>query len=124
MPITLQPGDLDVTLDIAERQILVEYEGDQIPYRHRILALRIEGSIWAVIAPTLDVHEEDFGGANVVPLLRHSHSPRGGRPFFAFAPLGAEQMVCDIGGLLDSCFKSKHANYVQTTILTQKTNYV
>ncbi len=55
--------------------------------------MRIAGSRWAVITPTLDIHKEDFGGANVVPLLRHSQFPRGGRPFFAFAPLGDERLV-------------------------------
>ena len=73
----MQPGGAEVTLDILERQILVENVGDPLSYYHRILAVYVSGSRWAVISPTLELHVEDFGGVNIVRLLRHSEFHKG-----------------------------------------------
>ena len=76
-----------LTLDIPERQIMVNYPNDNFLWHHRILILRLDGSRWLVITPTRDCHEEDFAGVLILPLGRASQFPAEERPYFCFSPL-------------------------------------
>ena len=88
MPLALRdapaPNRGILTLDIAERQILVYYEVDPMQYHHRILVCRVEAAKWLVITPTLDVHTEDYTDMMIVPLPRGGAFPLEGGPFFVF----------------------------------------
>ena len=76
-----------LTLDIAERQLMVGYRADQFIFHQRICWIRIDGGRWIVTSPTLDTYEEDFTGQEVLPLARAGGFPLAERPFFCFAAL-------------------------------------
>jgi hypothetical protein len=75
----------EYSLDIPERQVLIYYDGDAIPWHHRILMERIEGGRWIVVTPTFDIQIADLAVADDVrPLERNALIPAGCRPLFAF----------------------------------------
>lgn len=52
----------DVTLDIGEVQILVNYPADpQFVWHHRVLLHRIEGATWLCLTPDHDIVRHDLG---------------------------------------------------------------
>ena len=54
--------DPDVTLDIKEVQVLVNYPGDAdgFNWHHRVLLCRIEGSTWLTLTPDLEIQRHDL----------------------------------------------------------------
>ena len=54
--------DPDVTLDIKEVQVLVNYPGDAdgFNWHHRVLLRRIEGSTWLTLTPDLEIQRHDL----------------------------------------------------------------
>ena len=53
---------VDVTLDIGEIQILVNYPADpQFVWHYRVLLHRIEGATWLCLIPEHDIVRHDLG---------------------------------------------------------------
>ena len=67
----------DLTLDIPEVQVLVNYPLDPggFYWHHRILLHRIEGSSWLTLTPDLDVQRHDLGAVQHRVLDRKSPFP-------------------------------------------------
>ena len=78
-------ADMERALDIPERQVLLYFSGDPVPWHHRILMERISGSKWIVATPTLDIEIVDLAEAeDVRPLERFGEMPALCRPLFSF----------------------------------------
>ena len=78
----------EFSLDIPERQVLILFIGDAIPWHHRILMVRISGSRWIVITPTFDIEVTDLAEVDDVrPVERNSAMPEACRPVFSFEPI-------------------------------------
>ena len=58
---------MDLTLDVAEVQVVVNYPGDPggFNWHHRLLLCRVEGARWLTLTPDLEIQQEDLG------VLRH-----------------------------------------------------
>ena len=82
-----------LTLDIPEKQVLVYYDGDAVPYHHRILLIQVEGGNWIWATPDLDVQIADV--AELIPkaLNRDSPFPDGFLPRYVFDPVSEEVMA-------------------------------
>ena len=75
------------TLDIPERQVLLNFDEDHYEWHARILLLALGAARWICCTPTFDIEIEDFADETVHPLSRNSSFPMGGfRPIFAFRP--------------------------------------
>ena len=78
----------EVSLDIPERQVLLYFAGDAVPWHHRILMERVSGSRWIVVTPTFDLEVVYLAEAeDVRPIERNSYMPEACRPVFAFEPV-------------------------------------
>ena len=89
----------DVTLDIAEVQILINYplDGDGLFWHHRILLCRIENARWMTLTPDHEIQQHDLGVERHVVLERMGQFP---------AHLAAEVYAHDpIGKAALSAFK-------------------
>ena len=84
-----------LTLNIAERQVLMRMDGEQQRYWHHLLLHRVEGSQWITCDPSGEVTAEDLAGEEVIPLLRHAEFPAGGRPILAL-PLLDDVMLAAV----------------------------
>ena len=73
-----------MSLDVEERQILVRYEGDAIPWRHRVLLVQIDGAKWIWGTPDLEVQSSDLAGLTIRALARASPFPNDCAPVYAF----------------------------------------
>lgn len=80
-------------LDIGERQVLVLFAGDRVPWHHRLLMERISGSRWLVVTPTLELEISNLDQVDdLVPLERGAVMPSRCRPLFA-DPLSGEELA-------------------------------
>ena len=75
------------TLDVPERQVLIKMDDEPQRYWQHLLLHRVQGSEWITCDPAGDVVVENLGGEEVVPLMRLSEFPQGGRPILAFPTL-------------------------------------
>lgn len=83
----------DYALDIAERQVLVLFAADALPWHHRILVERLDRGRWIGITPTHDIEVVDLGEReDVRPLERASPLPESCRPVFSFEGMDASEM--------------------------------
>ena len=64
------------SLDIPERQILVYYEDDDIPYHVRVLIAQVSGSRWIWCSPDLDCECVDLADFYITPLVRNQSFAR------------------------------------------------
>ena len=82
------------SLDIAERQVLANYEEDLArPWHMRVLLCRLEKSTWIVLTPTGDVYAEDLADADDFRMIgRDVPIPNDCRPVFAFDPVSEDDM--------------------------------
>ena len=74
-----------VSLDIEDTQVLVHYESDRVPYHHRILVRRLEGSRWIWITPDYDVQVVDVSSVDLYSMGRAERFPDDCRPAYSFA---------------------------------------
>ena len=44
-----------MSLDVPERQVLIYFVNDNIPYHHRVLIAQIENSRWVVLTPDFEL---------------------------------------------------------------------
>ena len=65
------------SLDIPERQILLRFPEDPVPWYHRILMLPLSGASWVVATPDLVLQIEDLAGQRVRALARNVDFPTG-----------------------------------------------
>lgn len=73
------------TLDIPERQILVYFENNRVPWHARILLVRVSGSRWIWATPTFEIQREDLSEVeDLRPLGRDEPFPSDCRPLVAF----------------------------------------
>lgn len=96
MPVVVQAGGAHrnhLTLDVEERQILLEYEEDRFPFHHRLLFHAISPGVWVVGTPTLDVYSENLAGESIYPFQRAHVFPEDTRPAFTFGALSADQLA-------------------------------
>ena len=84
----------DLVPDIAEKEVLVFYEGDDVhPWHHRILLRRLEGSSWIVATPTHDAFQEDLGEAEDFRILVSGEAfPRDCQNPFCFQRLDSQAL--------------------------------
>ena len=70
-----------MSLDIDERQVLVYYLDDNVPYHHRVLLAKLEAGRWIWATPDFDVQVADLTDRErvrqLVPVLRNSPFPDG-----------------------------------------------
>ena len=86
-------ADMDRALDVPERQVLLFFSGDPVPWHHRILMEHIQGSRWIVVTPTLDIEVTDLAEAeDVRPLERYGEMPPACRPLFSFEAIQRGEM--------------------------------
>eukprot|EP00971_Amphidinium_carterae_P238869 4741755-Amphidinium_carterae.2 len=52
-----------MSLDVPDRQVLIYYDQNYIPWHHRVLLCRVAGSQWVVCAPDLEVQVEKLEGS-------------------------------------------------------------
>ena len=64
-----------MSLDIPERQLLVYYEDDPIPWHHRVLLIKITGSTYTWGTPDLEVQVQDVSQLFIRPIARNSAYP-------------------------------------------------
>jgi hypothetical protein len=82
-----------ISLDIPESQVLVNFPNDAIPWHHRVLLFRIEGSKWVVLTPDGDIQVIDLKSRDLRALSRNSPIPRGLGGSYVFDPIDAEKLV-------------------------------
>lgn len=81
------------SLDIAERQVLLLFSADAVPWHHRILVERLDSGRWIIVTPTHDIEVADLAEAeDVKPLERASPLPESCRPVFSFEEMDALEM--------------------------------
>lgn len=81
------------SLDVPERQALVYYSGDRVPWHHRLLFERVAGSRWVVASPTMDAQIEDLGESeDLRPLGRDEELPDDCRSVYHFDDLSASDL--------------------------------
>ena len=94
-----------LTLNLPERQVLVEFPRDpNMMWHHRLLLIRVRGSLWIVATPTREVEQVDLSQYRVLPVERHAHFPLDGRPYFCFGQLSdleVDQLRSRAGSLAD-----------------------
>jgi hypothetical protein len=92
--------DVERALDIPERQVLIYYELDPVPWHHRILMERVSGARWIVVTPTFAIEVTDLSEAEDVRTLeRYGEMPAECRPLFSFEPID----MADLDGLRWRC---------------------
>ena len=64
-------------LDIPERQILVFFPNDAIPYHHRVLIRQVSGSAWVASSPDFELESLDLSEYSVRALGRDAPWPVG-----------------------------------------------
>ena len=86
-----------LTLDIAERQILLYVEEDQNPWQHRVLIRRLgaSGARWIVITPDHGVEAVDLSTETVRALQRNTVLPEDcvDEGCYAFDPISEADML-------------------------------
>ena len=80
------------SLDIEERQILLYFEDDEIPWHHRVLTLQIEGPKWICATPDLEVQSVNLINKDIRALARNAEIPVDCRPVYMFGPIDDADM--------------------------------
>ncbi len=65
----------ELSFDIDEPQVLVQYPDDAIEWHHRVLPQRFRGAVWLVLTPDLNVEVKDLSQSNLFPLVRGGAVP-------------------------------------------------
>ena len=50
----------ELSLDISERQVLIYYAGDALPWHSRLLLYHLADGKWVVVTPTGDIQIQDL----------------------------------------------------------------
>jgi len=81
-------------LDIAERQIAIDYyEDEQFSWHHRILLISAGNGRWILATPDHEVQYQDLSDKRVVPLARGARFPvRVRGDIYAFDPITREEL--------------------------------
>jgi hypothetical protein len=81
-------------LDIAERQIAIDYyEDEQFSWHHRILLISAGNGRWILATPDHEVQYQDLSDKRVVPLPRGARFPvRVRGDIYAFDPITREEL--------------------------------
>lgn len=66
-----------MSLDIIEKQVLIYFLDDPVPYHHRILLHQVQGAQWIVATPDLDIELEDISQYHIRALARGAPFPPG-----------------------------------------------
>ena len=80
------------SVDIEERQILLFFENDDIPWHHRVLTLQIEGPKWICATPDLEVQSVNLINKDIRALARNAEIPVDCRPVYMFDPIDDADM--------------------------------
>ena len=80
------------SLDIEERQILLYFENDAIPWHHRVPTLQIEGPKWICATPDLEVQSVNLLNKDIRALARNAEIPVDCRPVYMFDPIDDADM--------------------------------
>eukprot|EP00971_Amphidinium_carterae_P341210 6479897-Amphidinium_carterae.1 len=81
-----------MSLDIPDRQVLIYYDQDRIPWHHRVLLCRVAGSQWVVCTPDREVQVENLGDHTSRTLRRGAPFPQDCTPVYSFEPITDEEM--------------------------------
>ena len=84
-----------VTVDAAEKQVLIGMEDEAETMWHHLLLQRLDGARWITCDPHMEVVVEDLTGERVVPLARNAAFPLQGRPFLAL-PVLTDAMLANV----------------------------
>lgn len=81
------------SLDVTERQILIVFSPDRIPWHHWLLLERSSQARWGVATPTPDAEVADLDAAeDFRPGGRAHDLPVSRRPVYAFDELSASEL--------------------------------
>ena len=59
-----------MSLDIDERQILLYFAADAVPWHHRVLLVQIRDAVWVVATPDFDIQVLDMSNEIVHALVQ------------------------------------------------------
>ena len=83
-----------MSLDVPERQVLVYFIGDQVPYHHRVLIAQVEGSRWIVLTPDFELEAVDLSTYSLRAVARATPFPTGIGQIYSFdVPIDATDLA-------------------------------
>jgi hypothetical protein len=83
-----------MSLDVPEKQILIYFAADHIPWHHRVLLQQIEAARWVVATPDLEVEVVDLAAQAVRALGRNGAFPAGIGNIYGFDnPIAADDLA-------------------------------
>lgn len=82
-----------MSLDVPERQILVYYPNDAVPWHHRLLFFRVAGSTWVWSTPDFSIQVDSLQDRRIRALPRNSPLPDLGERVYVFDPIDDAQLL-------------------------------
>jgi hypothetical protein len=80
-------------LDVAERQVLINYVNDAVPWHLRVLNIKLDGTRWIWTTPDLACQVGDVANFRIRPIARNVEIPRECRPAYVFDPTSAVELA-------------------------------